>query len=425
MTDSLSPRPNGLPDADAALFDADAATAPGADAVGDTVAAPHADTDVDAGRRWRDPKRYQWLNGLAVPMLPFAAWGLVAATGWNVWWWFGPMWIVVLMPILDHLGDKDTSNPPEWAIPQLEADRYYRVATYAYVPLQLASFVWGCWYVTSHDLSVLSFIGLALTIGTVGGIAINTAHELGHKRPRLERRLAKVALAQSGYGHFYVEHNRGHHTRVSTPEDPASARLGESFWEFLPRTVLGSLRSAWHIESAALARQGRHWFSPRNDVVNAWALSVVLFGAMAVVFGPQVLVFIALQAIVGFSLLEVVNYIEHYGLLRQKLPTGRYERCRPEHSWNANNVASNVVLYHLERHSDHHAHPLRRYQSLRHFDDAPQLPSGYALMITLALIPPLWRRVMDRRVVAHYSGDVTRANIHPRTCRRVLAAAQS
>jgi alkane 1-monooxygenase len=413
VSDTHDNKVNGLPDADAGLFDADAANVAGNDDVHETA----------DGLRWRDPKRYDWLNGLAVPILPFAAWGLVAATGWNLWWWFGPMWIVALMPILDHIRATDTSNPPEWAIPQLEADRYYRLATYAFVPLQLASFVWGCWYVTSHDLSLLSFVGLALTVGTVGGIAINTAHELGHKRPRLERRLAKVALAQSGYGHFYVEHNRGHHVRVSTPEDPASARLGESFWEFLPRTVVGSLRSAWHIETAALARKNQRWFSPRNDVLNAWALSVALFGAMALLFGPGVLVFIALQAVVGFSLLEVVNYIEHYGLLRQKLPNGRYERCRPEHSWNANHVASNVVLYHLERHSDHHAHPTRRYQSLRHFDGAPQLPSGYALMITLAMVPPVWRRVMDPRVVAHYGGEATRANIHPRTRYKVLASA--
>jgi alkane 1-monooxygenase len=258
---------------------------------------------------------------------------------------------------------------------------------------------------------------LALTVGTVAGIAINTAHELGHKRDRLERRLSKVALAQTGYGHFYVEHNRGHHARVSTPEDPASARLGESFWAFLPRTVWGSLRSAWSIEAAALRRKGHPVWSPRNDVLNAWALSIVLLGALLVAFGWQVLPLLVIQAVFGFSLLEVVNYIEHYGLLRQRVANGRYERCQPEHSWNSNNVASNLALYHLERHSDHHANPTRRYQALRNFDDAPQLPSGYALMIGLAYLPPVWRRVMDPRVLAHYDGEVDRANLHPRARR--------
>jgi alkane 1-monooxygenase len=372
-------------------------------------------------RRWRDPHRYRWLSGLAVPLLPFMAWGMVSATGWNLWWWMGPLWIFAFMPLFDTLRGLDTANPPEWATDELAADRYYRVAVYLYLPLQFVSFVWGAWFVATRDLSAWSYVGLSLTVGLVAGIAINTAHELGHKRPKLERRLSKLALAQSVYGHFYVEHNRGHHSRVSTPEDPASARFGESFWAFLPRTVVGSLRSAWEIEREALARKGLPWWSPRNDLLNAWAISVVLFGATIAVFGPVVIPYLVIQAVFGFSLLEVVNYVEHYGLLRQKLPNGRYERCLPEHSWNADNIASNVVLYNLQRHSDHHANPLRRYQVLRHFDEAPQLPSGYAGMITLAVVPPAWRRVMDHRVVEHYGGDVTRANLDPRKRERILA----
>ena len=219
----------------------------------------------------------------------------------------------------------------------------------------------------------------------VGGIAINTAHELGHKRKQHEQWLSKVALAQTGYGHFFIEHNRGHHVRVATPEDPASSRLGESFWEFLPRTVWGSLTSALHLERVRLDRLGKPFCSIHNDVLNAWAMTVVLFGALTAIFGLEVLPWLLVQAVVGFSLLEVVNYLEHYGLLRQKREDGRrYERCRPEHSWNTDNVASNVFLYHLQRHSDHHANPVRRYQALRHFEELPELPSGYATMIVLA-----------------------------------------
>ena len=375
-------------------------------------------------RPWRDPRRGVWLAGLAVPLLPFAAWGLVSWTGWSALWWLGPLWILVLMPILDLVGGLDKVNPPEWATAQLEDDRSYRWAVYAYLPLQYASLAWGAWYVTSRPLSVASYVGLSLTVGLVAGIAINTAHELGHKRPRLERRLAKVALAQSGYGHFYVEHNRGHHARVSTPEDPASARLGEHFWEFLPRTVVGSLRSAWEIERDAQARKGRPWWTPRNNVLNAWALSVVLFVALIAIFGWGVVPFLAIQAVFGFSLLELVNYVEHYGLARQKLPGGRYERCKPEHSWNAAHRFSNHVLYQLQRHSDHHANPIRRYQTLRHVEDAPQLPSGYAAMITLALVPALWHRTMDPRVLAFYDGEVARANVHPRSRQRLLTRHQ-
>jgi alkane 1-monooxygenase len=372
-------------------------------------------------RRWRDRKRYLWALGLVVPLLPFGARGLVEDTGLSVFWWFGPLWILVLVPILDTVLGNDTSNPPEWAVPQLEADRYYRWLTYLFLPLQYVGFLWAARLAVEGGLSGWSQLGLALTVGTVAGVGINTAHELGHKRDRLERRLSKVALAQTGYGHFYVEHNRGHHSNVSTPDDPASARLGESFWRFLPRTVIGSARSAWRIAAAAERRKGRRVWNWRNDVLNAWALSVLLFGGVIAWLGIAVIPFLVVQAVFGFALLEVVNYIEHYGLLRQRVANGRYERCRPTHSWNSNNLASNLVLYHLERHSDHHANPTRRYQSLRNFDDAPQLPSGYALMICLAIVPPLWRRVMDRRVLAHYGGDVTLANIEPRRRARVLA----
>jgi alkane 1-monooxygenase len=255
----------------------------------------------------------------------------------------------------------------------------------------------------------------------VAGVAINTAHELGHKRASSERWLSRVALAQTGYGHFFIEHNRGHHVRVATPEDPASARLGESFYAFWPRTVSGSLRSAWELEKARLARMDRGPWTIRNDALSAWAMTLALYGALALVFGPVVLPYLAIQAVIGFSLLEVVNYLEHYGLLRGRREDGRYERTAPEHSWNSNNVASNVLLYHLQRHSDHHANPLRRYQALRHFDEAPQLPTGYAGMIVAAALPPVWRRVMDHRVLEHYGGDVTRANISPRARSRVLA----
>ena len=385
-----------------------------------TTLSPPTQTDASP-RRYRDRKKYLWAVGLVVPLLPFAAeqW----AHRWNneIFWFMGPIWIMVLMPILDTLFGTDTTNPPDWAVEQMNESRWYRVVTWLYLPLQFIGLVYACALVAEGNLSWVAELGLALTVGTVAGVGINTAHELGHKRDKLERRLSKVALAQSFYGHFYVEHNRGHHARVSTPEDPASSRLGESFWEFLPRTVFGSLRSAWHLEAGRLDRKNLAWWSPRNEILNAWALSVGLFAGLIVAFGPRVIPLLVIQAVFGFSLLEVVNYVEHYGLLRQKVANGRYERCQPTHSWNANNLASNFALYNLERHSDHHANPTRRYQSLRHFDDAPQLPSGYALMITVAAVPPLWRKVMDRRVVEHYDGDVTLANIHPRTRHKVLA----
>ncbi len=360
-----------------------------------------------------------------MPTLPFLAWGLVELTGLGVFWFYGPVLVFGIFPLLDLAVGLDARNPPESMIKALEQDRYYRWCTYAYIPVQYGGLVFACWEWSHGGLSVIESIGLAVTVAMVSGVAINTAHELGHKRASLERWLSKVALAQSGYGHFFIEHNRGHHVRVATPEDPASSRLGESFYRFLPRTVLGSLRSAWELERVRLTRLESSMWTPRNDILSAWAMSVVLFGALVAVFGVVVLPYLLVQAVLGFSLLEVVNYLEHYGLLRQRREDGRYERTAPEHSWNSNNTASNVLLYHLQRHSDHHANPVRRYQALRHVEDAPQLPTGYAGMIVTAVIPPLWRRVMDRRVLEHYGGDVSRTNLSPHVSarrRRRLAA---
>lgn len=362
---------------------------------------------------WIDHKRWHWLLSLTPVILPFVAFGLVSATGINGFWWFGFFFTYGVIVPLELLVGEDPTNPPESAVPALEADAYYKWVVAAFAPLQYAAFVLAAWAAARGGLGPIEMLGLALSTGFMNGVGIANAHELGHKPTRWERWLAKIVLAPTGYGHFVVEHNRGHHVRVATPEDPTSARMGESFWTFWPRTVFGSLRSAWSLEKERLARAGQGPWTPRNDVLNAWIMTPVLFGALILWLGPSIIPFLIVQAVVGFSLLEVVNYLEHYGLKRQKGPDGRYERCKPEHSWNSNCVATNVQLYHLQRHSDHHAHAMRRYQALRHFDDAPQLPTGYAGMTLLAYFPPLWRKVMDPRLVAHYDGDLSRINIHP------------
>lgn len=393
---------------------------------------PILNSTVPAGstEQWRDKKRYLWLIGLVVPSLAFIAFGMWALTGWGFWFWIGPVVILGIVPAIDLLTGLDRSNPPDDAIEALEKDKYYRWITYAFLPIQYIGFVGACYVIMQGapfglpDLSVVDKIGLAISIGCIGGIGINTAHELGHKREANERWLSKIALAQSFYGHFYIEHNRGHHVRVATPEDPASSRLGENFYQFWPRTVGGSLTSAWRIEKRRYARKKTHPFHLGNDVLNAWLMSLVLWGALVAWLGVGLLPYLVVQAIVGFSLLEVVNYMEHYGMRRQKVGVGdrqRYERVDPSHSWNSNNIATNVLLYHLQRHSDHHANPTRRYQTLRDFEESPVLPTGYAGMIVLALVPPVWRRVMDPRVLAHFDGDVSRANISPRKREKLLA----
>lgn len=392
---------------------------------------PNSTVPAGSTETWRDSKRYLWLIGLVVPSLAFVAFGMYAATGWGVWLWIGPIVVLGVVPAIDLVAGLDRSNPPDDAIEALENDRYYRWITYLFLPIQYAGFV-GAFYLVAggtpfgiEELGVIDKLGLAVSIGTIGGIGINTAHELGHKREANERWLAKIALAQVFYGHFYIEHNRGHHVRVATPEDPASSRMGESFYRFWPRTVGGSLRSAWGLEAKRYKRKKTHPFHLGNDVLNAWLMSVVLWGALVAWLGVGILPFLVVQAVIGFSLLEVVNYMEHYGMLRQKVGSGerqRYERVDPSHSWNSNNIATNVLLYHLQRHSDHHANPTRRYQTLRDFEESPVLPTGYAGMIVLALVPPLFRRVMDKRVVAHFDGDISRANLQPGKQESLLAA---
>lgn len=362
---------------------------------------------------WVDNKRRAWLLAILPMVLPLLAIGLGMHYEQPIGWWLGPMLVFVLIPILDVLFGDDKNNPPEEVVAQLERQKYYRYAVYLAVIAELVSVVVSAWVAANWNLPWHAYLGLSLTVAFATGISINTAHELGHKNNTFERWLARLALAPTGYGHFVVEHNYGHHMRVATPEDPATSRFGETFYAFFPRTVIGGLRSSWHIEKARLARRGLpvwHW---RNENLQAWSLSVLLWSGLLIWLGPKVLPFLLIQAIYGLSLLEVVNYLEHYGLLRKKRADGLYERCTPEHSWNSNHIVTNIFLYQLQRHSDHHANPTRSYQALRHFESSPQLPAGYATMILVAYIPPLWFRIMNPRVARHYAGDVSRVNVAP------------
>ncbi|GBE64643.1 alkane 1-monooxygenase [Mycobacterium sp. MFM001] len=377
-----------------------------------------------SNRAWRDAKKYLWLLGSIVPGFVAASWLAVQISGLGVFWWIAPIVTFGIIPVLDHVVGPDADNPPDSVVAQLEDDRFYRWATYLYLPSQYLSLLFACWLWAGGGWLTMTFVdklGLMATVGIIGGVAINVAHELGHKRPQAEKRLSKLALVQSWYGHFFVEHNRGHHVRVATADDPASSRMGETLYFFIPRSVAGGVRSAWRLESERWARAGQSRWTLKNDVLSAWLASFALFAVLTVWFGAVVVPWLIGQAVISFCLLEMVNYMEHYGLQRQKLPNGRYERVRASHSWNSNTVIANVCLFHLQRHSDHHAHPLRRYQALRHTDEAPQFPGGYGTMLLLALLPPLWRRVMDPRVLDHYGGDIRLAGLCPRHEKRLLA----
>ena len=359
---------------------------------------------------WRDRRYRLWVASVLLPMLPLAGLAGWALTGAEAWMWLTPVVVYGLVPLLDIVLGEDANNPPEQQVAELEADPWYRWLTFAVVPAIWVTVIVAAWVAVQGGLGPVGWLGLAVSAGWSSGAGINVGHELGHKKASLERWLARFALAPAGYGHFVVEHVRGHHRDVATPEDPASARFGESYYRFMTREIPGAFRRAWRLEQERLAVRGHGAFHPGNENLQAWALSVLLWGGLAVLLGPAALLFMAVQAVFAYSLLSAANYVEHYGLLRQKLADGRYERVAPRHSWNSNRIVSNLLLYQLQRHSDHHAWPARRYQSLRHFEEAPQLPTGYFGMFLLALVPPLWRRVMDPRVLAHVGGDPARIN---------------
>jgi alkane 1-monooxygenase len=360
---------------------------------------------------WRDGKYFLWAAALAVPLLPYLAFGIVQRSGHEIFWWLPLAVIFIAIPIFDaYIGD-DGGNPPAALMQALQDNLWYRLVVWAYVPMQLGGLWLGCYAWTDGTLTWLGKLGLITCIGAINGIGINTAHELGHRSGWFEPMLSKLTLAPTMYGHFFVEHNRGHHARVATPEDPASARLGESFYAFWWRSVLGSLRSAWQLEHRRMKRMRVSVWSWRNANLHSWAATLALFAGLVAGFGLDVLPMLIAQGVFGFTLLELVNYLEHYGLQRARDASGHYLPVQPEHSWNSNRLSTNLFLYQLQRHSDHHANPKLRFQVLRHFDSAPQLPAGYATMIVLALFPGLWRRVMDHRVIAHYGGDRSLANL--------------
>ncbi len=334
---------------------------------------------------------------LIVPVIFFA--GYHAGGYWHL---ATPLFVFGLVPCLDHIIGRDTRNLEEAQYKVLKDERSFRLLTMGFVPIQWSVAVGGAWAMswTTQPWWVVPLAALAAGMVT-GALGITLAHELGHRNNRFEQTMAKLLLAPVCYLHFIIEHNHGHHANVATPKDPATARLGESLYYFVARSIIGSYQHAWTLETRRLRRKNLPLFSYHNAMIG-YSLSPLLFAVAAWLLGGfPGLFFFLLQALIAVILLEMVNYIEHYGLQRRQLEDGRYEKVGPRHSWNADHWLTNRFLFHLQRHSDHHANPTRRYQTLRHFDESPQLPTGYAGMILLALVPPLWRKVMDPLVFAH------------------------
>lgn len=362
-----------------------------------------------------DRKRWLWLMSVLYPLQPLLGIWLHSRTGNELWLLLPVLFNYCFGPIIDWLLGQDRNNPPEEVVMQLGQDRYYRWLTYVTVPLHFVTLIGAAWYAGTQDLSVPGILAIAIVAGMTAGLAINTGHELGHKNSRVEKILAEIVLAVPAYGHFTIDHNLGHHRNVSTPGDPASSRMGESIYKFALREIPGAFLEAWAIEKDRLSRRGKSTWHPNNQILQSYFLTAALTLGLVALWGWIMLPFLLVHNVLAYWQLTSANYVEHYGLLRQQDAAGKFERCAPRHSWNSNHIFSNLVLFHLERHSDHHANPLRRYQALRHFEDVPQLPNGYFGVYLLAYVPWLWFRVMDKRLLElpHVQGDLDKINIDP------------
>jgi alkane 1-monooxygenase len=316
------------------------------------------------------------------------------------WWVFLPLlYAFGFIPALELMAGADARNLDRAEAELRKADSLYDWMLYLTVPVQYGFLLWFFLTIGSTDIFSTEWFGRVSAMGLMcGTIGINVAHELGHRQKTHEIFMAKSLLLTSLYMHFFVEHNYGHHRNVSTPEDPSSARKGENLYVFIIRSMVFSLISAWNIEAKRLRRTNTSPFSLENRTLAMWMIqlaAIVLVGAM---FGWEVLIAFLLAALMGGSLLETINYIEHYGLSRNKVSEFRYEDVRPEHSWNSNHIIGRLLLFELSRHSDHHYDASKKYQILDNYDHAPQMPTGYPGMMLLAAVPPLWFAVMNPRI---------------------------
>jgi alkane 1-monooxygenase len=363
---------------------------------------------------YTDSKRYLWLLSLAGLLIPIVAIAAYFWSGRQPWTLLIPLlYTFVFIPALDALFGEDAHNPPEEVVPLMAADGFYRTLLYVGIVFLYAQFLVAAWFIGTQSIPVWAYIALTLGVGVKSAVTLLIGHELGHKNNLLDRIAAQIATGLVGYGHFRIEHNRGHHVAVATPEDCVSARMGESIYKFALREIPGALKRGWRLERERLEKEGRSVWSLRNEILVSWLYTAAIAVGLIAAFGAVMVPFLIVHHLYAWYGLTQANYVEHYGLLRQKLPNGRYEPPQPRHSWNTNHIYSNLITFHLQRHSDHHANALRPYQALRDFPDLPRLPSGYPGCFGLAMVPRLWFKVMDPKLMEWAGGDITKVNVDP------------
>ena len=313
--------------------------------------------------------------------------------------YFTPFYAFVLIPILELIFPQEPTNLSTEERTVKSKSKLFDWMLYLNIPIVFSILFYTLWELSRTYYSPMEFIGLFLSVGIVLGVnGINVAHELGHRQRSYQRFMGKLLLLPSFYMHFYIEHNFGHHAHAATPEDPATAKYNQNVYSFWFTSVVRQYLNAWKIQLGLLEKSQRSFFSHKNDMLFYSLFQLLYLLAVGLWLGTSALLFCLCAGIIGFLLLETVNYIEHYGLSRKKLPSGRYERVRESHSWNSNHVIGRIVLYELTRHSDHHYKSAKKYQLLDYHDISPQMPYGYPTSMVLSFLPPLWFHIMNPRV---------------------------
>lgn len=337
------------------------------------------------------------LKYLSAYLLPLSF--LLALAWGGIWSWASVILAFGIFPILDAILPASTQNPSaEEEVARL-SNRFFDLLLYLCPPICYVLISLFFYTISQQELLLSEKVGLTFSLGVVlGALGINVSHELGHRADKKEQFLAKMGLLPVLYMHFFIEHNRGHHKHVSTPLDPATAKKGEWVYLFFVRSIIGQFFSAWDLEKERLAKKGMKFWSWENEMIRFQIYQLSYLGLISWVFGWQILPYALGIALIAVLLLETINYIEHYGLRRKKMENGRYERVLPKHSWNSDHEMGRIVLFELTRHSDHHYLASRKYQVLRHMDESPQLPTGYPGSMLMALVPPLWIWLMNKRI---------------------------
>lgn len=339
-------------------------------------------------------KDFKYLAAFSIPIMVF-----MGIYNLGYFTFLTPVYAFLIIPLLELIFPIDNTNLADDAIEIKKINPFYDWLLYLNLPIVFGLVVYSLNVVSTMILHTYEFVGLVFSLGILLAVnGINVAHELGHRQSSNERFLGKVLLLPSLYMHFYIEHNFGHHLYAATKEDPATARYNQSVYSFWITSVFRQYRSAWKLQMKLLSSQNQAFYSFKNDMLWFVLIQLGYLVFVFIVFGYLGCVFAFSAAVVGIIMLESVNYIEHYGLLRLKLPSGRYERVKEIHSWNSNHVVGRIVLYELTRHSDHHYKSSKKYQLLDCHDISPQMPYGYPTSMVLALIPPLWFKIMNRRI---------------------------